>query len=110
MQSRSPKAQGSAGSKVRTNPSSSRAAAELCVILLTGNPYDAAGQMPSSWGRRRVLDKLDGLDQGREALLGRFPGWEALRKFFYEYRYHTDSAAEPLGTLCRLSEGVWRCH
>jgi len=29
-----------------------------------------------------VLDKLDVLDQAREALPGRFPGWEALRKFF----------------------------
>src|SRR5271165_1183141 len=59
---------------------------------------------PSAGGE---LDKLDGLDQAREALLGRFSGWEALRKFFfYEYRYHTHSAAEPLGTLCRLSEGV----
>ena len=28
------------------------------------------------------LDKFDGFDQAREALLGRFPGWEALRKFF----------------------------
>ena len=34
---------------------------------------------PSGGGE---LDKLDGLDQAREALLGRFPGWEALRKFF----------------------------
>ena len=51
------------------------------MIVLTGDPYDAAGQMPDL-GAAAVLDKLDGLNQAREALLGRFRGWKYLGSFF----------------------------
>ena len=46
---------------------------ELCVIVLTGNPYDALRAKCQALGAALVLDKLDGLDQAREALLARLP-------------------------------------
>ena len=44
---------------------------DLCVIVLTGNPYDALRVKCRDLGAAAVLDKLDGLDQAREALLAR---------------------------------------
>ena len=47
---------------------------DLCVIVLTVNPYEALLAKCQQLGAVAVLDKLDGLDQVREALLARLPG------------------------------------
>jgi two-component system response regulator DevR len=47
---------------------------DLCVVVLTGNPYDALRAKCRALGATVVLDKLDGLGQAREALLARLPG------------------------------------
>src|ERR1700722_9689505 len=47
---------------------------DLCVIVLTVNPYEALRAKCQQLGAVAVLDKLDGLDQVREALLARLPG------------------------------------
>ena len=47
---------------------------DLCVIVLTDNPYEALRAKCQQLGAVAVLDKLDGLDQVREALLARLPG------------------------------------
>jgi two-component system, NarL family, response regulator DevR len=44
---------------------------ELCVVVLTGNPYEALRAKCLQLGAAAVLDKLDGLDQAPQALLGR---------------------------------------
>jgi two-component system response regulator DevR len=46
---------------------------DLCVIVLTGNPYEALRTKCRALGAAMVLNKLDGLDQAREALLARLP-------------------------------------
>ena len=43
------------------------------VVVLTGNPYQALRAKCCQLGAAAVLDKLDGLGQTREALLGRRP-------------------------------------
>jgi two-component system response regulator DevR len=47
---------------------------DLCVIVLTGNPYDALRAKCRALGAAAVLDKLDGLGQARDALLARLNG------------------------------------
>jgi two-component system, NarL family, response regulator DevR len=49
---------------------------DLCVLVLTGNPYEALRDKCRTLGAAAVLDKLDGLDQVREALLARLPRME----------------------------------
>jgi DNA-binding NarL/FixJ family response regulator len=44
---------------------------ELCVVVLTGNPYEALRAKCLQLGAAVVLDKLDGLDQAPQALLAR---------------------------------------
>jgi DNA-binding NarL/FixJ family response regulator len=46
----------------------------LCVVVLTGNPYEALRAKCQQLGAAAVLDKFNGLAQAREALLGRRPG------------------------------------
>jgi two-component system response regulator DevR len=46
---------------------------ELSVVVLTGNPYDALRTKCQSLGAVAVLDKLDGLEQVRGALLALSP-------------------------------------
>ena len=46
---------------------------DLCVIVLTGNPYDALRAKCRALGASAVLDKLDGLGQALEALLAQPP-------------------------------------
>jgi two-component system, NarL family, response regulator DevR len=46
---------------------------DVCVIVLTGNPYDALRAKCRALGARAVLDKLDGLGQALEALLAQPP-------------------------------------
>jgi two-component system, NarL family, response regulator DevR len=46
---------------------------ELSVVVLTGNPYDALLTKCQSLGAVAVLDKLDGLEQVRGALLALSP-------------------------------------
>jgi two-component system response regulator DevR len=50
---------------------------DLCVIVLTGNPYDALRDKCRKLGAAAVLDKFDGLDQAYEALQARFPHLES---------------------------------
>jgi DNA-binding NarL/FixJ family response regulator len=47
---------------------------DLCVVVLTGNPYEALRATCHQLGAAAVLDKFNGLAQAREALLGRRPG------------------------------------
>jgi DNA-binding NarL/FixJ family response regulator len=47
---------------------------DLCVVVLTGNPYEALRARCQQLGAAAVLDKFNGLAQAREALLGRRPG------------------------------------
>ena len=49
---------------------------DLCVIVLTGNPYDALRTKCKALGAAVVLDKFNGLGQAREALLAGRPGPE----------------------------------
>ena len=42
---------------------------KLSVVVLTSNPYDALRSKCQSLGAAAVLDKLEGLDQVRQALL-----------------------------------------
>jgi two-component system, NarL family, response regulator DevR len=44
---------------------------DLCVVVLTGNPYEALRAKCLHLGAVAVLDKLDGLDQAPQALLAR---------------------------------------
>ena len=46
---------------------------KLSVVVLTSNPYDALRSKCQSLGAAAVLDKLDGLDQVRRALLALSP-------------------------------------
>ena len=46
---------------------------KLSVIVLTSNPYDALRTKCHSLGAAAVLDKLEGLDQVRRALLALSP-------------------------------------
>jgi two-component system, NarL family, response regulator DevR len=46
---------------------------ELSVVVLTSNPYDALRTKCQSLGAVTVLDKLEGLDQVRPALLALSP-------------------------------------
>jgi DNA-binding NarL/FixJ family response regulator len=46
---------------------------ELSVVVLTSNPYDALRTKCQSLGAAAVLDKLEGLDQVRRALLSLSP-------------------------------------
>ena len=46
---------------------------ELCVVVLTGNPYEALRAKCQQLGAAAVLDKFNGLAQACEALLGRRP-------------------------------------
>lgn len=46
---------------------------DLCVVVLTGNPYDALRAKCRDLGAKAVLDKLDGLGQALEALLAQPP-------------------------------------
>jgi two-component system response regulator DevR len=46
---------------------------DLCVIVLTGNPYEALRVKCQALGAAAVLDKHDGLGQARDALLARLP-------------------------------------
>jgi two-component system response regulator DevR len=46
---------------------------DLCVVVLTGNPYDALRDKCRALGASVVLDKLDGLGQAVEALLAQPP-------------------------------------
>ena len=48
-----------------------RCGRDLCVVVLTANPYEALRAKCLQLGAVAVLDKLDGLDQAREALLAR---------------------------------------
>jgi two-component system, NarL family, response regulator DevR len=47
---------------------------DLCVVVLTGNPYEALRAKCQQLGAAAVLDKFNGLAQAPEALLGRRPG------------------------------------
>ena len=47
---------------------------DLCVVVLTSNPYEALRAKCQQLGAAAVLDKFNGLSQAREALLGRRPG------------------------------------
>ena len=51
---------------------------DLCVVVLTGNPYEALRAKCQQLGAAAVLDKFNGLAQAREALLGRRPGPQPL--------------------------------
>jgi DNA-binding NarL/FixJ family response regulator len=44
---------------------------DLCVVVLTANPYEALRAKCLQLGAVAVLDKLDGLDQAAQALLAR---------------------------------------
>ncbi len=46
---------------------------DLCVIVLTGNPYDALRARCRALGARAVLDKIDGLSQVIDALQAQPP-------------------------------------
>jgi two-component system, NarL family, response regulator DevR len=46
---------------------------KLSVVVLTSNPYDALRTKCQSLGAAAVLDKLEGLDQVRRALLALSP-------------------------------------
>ena len=46
---------------------------KLSVVVLTSNPYDALRTKCQSLGAAAVLDKLEGLDQVRQALLALSP-------------------------------------
>jgi two-component system response regulator DevR len=46
---------------------------KLSVVVLTSNPYDALRSKCQSLGAAAVLDKLEGLDQVRRALLALSP-------------------------------------
>ena len=47
---------------------------DLCVVVLTGNPYEALRAKCQQLGAAAVLDKFNGLAQAPEALLGWRPG------------------------------------
>ena len=49
---------------------------KLSVVVLTNNPYDALRSKCRSLGAAAVLDKLEGLDQVRRALLALSPPLE----------------------------------
>ena len=49
----------------------------LSVVVLTSNPYDALRNKCQSLGAAAVLDKLEGLDQVRQALLTLSPTLES---------------------------------
>jgi len=49
----------------------------LSVVVLTSNPYDALRTKCQSLGATAVLDKLEGLDQVRRALLALSPRLKA---------------------------------
>ena len=53
---------------------------DLCVVVLTGNPYDALRAKCRELGAKAVLDKLGGLGQALEALLAQPPSPEAFKK------------------------------
>ena len=57
---------------------------KLSVVVLTSNPYDALRSKCQSLGAAAVLDKLEGLDQVRRALLALSPRLEVMRKLPYE--------------------------
>ena len=57
---------------------------KLSVVVLTSNPYDALRSKCQSLGAAAVLDKLEGLDQVRPALLALLPRLEVMRKLPYE--------------------------
>jgi two-component system response regulator DevR len=57
---------------------------KLSVVVLTGNPYDALRTKCQLLGAAAVLDKLEGLDQVRRALLALLPRLEVMRKLPYE--------------------------
>jgi DNA-binding NarL/FixJ family response regulator len=57
---------------------------KLSVVVLTSNPYDALRSKCQSLGAAAVLDKLEGLDQVRRALLALLPRLEVMRKLPYE--------------------------
>jgi len=57
---------------------------KLSVVVLTSNPYDALRSKCQSLGAAAVLDKLEGLDQVRRALLALSPRLEAIGKLPYE--------------------------
>jgi two-component system, NarL family, response regulator DevR len=57
---------------------------KLSVVVLTSNPYDALRSKCQSLGAAAVLDKLEGLDQVRRALLALSPRLEVIGKLPYE--------------------------
>jgi two-component system, NarL family, response regulator DevR len=57
---------------------------KLSVVVLTSNPYDALRSKCQSLGAAAVLDKLEGLDQVRPALLALLPRLEVISKLPYE--------------------------
>jgi two-component system response regulator DevR len=58
---------------------------KLSVVVLTSNPYDALRTKCQSLGAAAVLDKLEGLDQVRQALLALSPLLESqLGRSLYE--------------------------
>ena len=48
-----------------------RCGRDLCVVVLTANPYEALRAKCLQLGAVAVLDKLDGLDQAAQTLLAR---------------------------------------
>ena len=53
-----------------------RCGRELCVVVLTGNPYVALRAKCQQLGAAAVLDKINGLGQVAKALLGANPNWK----------------------------------
>jgi two-component system, NarL family, response regulator DevR len=52
---------------------------DLSVVVLTSNPYDALRTKCQTLGAAAVLDKLEGLEQVRGALLALSPRMEVIR-------------------------------